>query len=224
MKNKKLILAIDGPAGAGKSSAGKLAAKKLNFTYLDTGAMYRAVALAVKENNISMDESNVSKLLPSLKIELIGDRIYLNSFDVSDKIRTPDMDLLASAVSRLKCVRDFLGSLQRQIGEKGHIVAEGRDMGTVIFPNAAAKVFLTATPEVRAQRRLKQLQEKGINADYEDIVRQIKERDVADSTRAIAPLKPADDAMILDSSDKDLETVVNIIVDFSRKQFKKVEQ
>ncbi len=224
MKNKKLILAIDGPAGAGKSSAGKLAAKKLNFTYLDTGAMYRAVALAVKENNISMDESNVSKLLPSLKIELIGDKIYLNSFDVSDKIRTPDMDLLASAVSRLKCVRDFLGSLQRQIGEKGHIVAEGRDMGTVIFPNAAAKVFLTATPEVRAQRRLKQLQEKGINADYEDIVRQIKERDVADSTRAIAPLKPADDAMILDSSDKDLETVVNIIVDFSRKQFKKVEQ
>jgi len=221
---KKMILTIDGPAGAGKSSAGKLAAKRLNFTYLDTGAMYRAVALAVKENNLNIeDEAEVSRLLPSLEIKLEEDKIFLNGVDVSSKIRLPEMDLLASAVSRLKCVRDFLGKLQRQIGEKGRIVAEGRDMGTVIFPDAAAKVFLTATPEVRAKRRLKQLEEKGIKADYQELVKQIKERDIADSTRDIAPLKPASDAMILDSSDKDLDTVVDIIVDFANKQFEKVE-
>jgi len=220
---KKIILTIDGPAGAGKSSAGKLAAKRLNFTYLDTGAMYRAVALAVKENNLRIDEDEVSRLLPSLEIKLEGDKIFLNGVDVSSKIRVPEMDLLASAVSRLKCVREFLGKLQRQIGEKGRIVAEGRDMGTVIFPDAAAKVFLTATPDVRAKRRLKQLEEKGIKADYQELVKQIKERDIADSTRDIAPLKPASDAMILDSSDKDLDTVVDIIVDFANKQFEKVE-
>jgi len=220
---KKMILTIDGPAGAGKSSAGRLAARRLNFIYLDTGAMYRAVALAVKENNLSMDEDKVSKLLPSLEIKLEEDKIFLNGIDISSKIRVPEMDLLASAVSRLKCVREFLGKLQRQIGGKGRIVAEGRDMGTVIFPDAAAKVFLTATPEVRAKRRLKQLEEKGIKANYQELVDQIKERDIADSTRDIAPLKPASDAMILDSSDKDLDTVVDIIVDFANKQFEKVE-
>ncbi len=222
-KEKKIILAIDGPAGAGKSSAGKLAAKRLGFTYLDTGAMYRAVALAVKESGVEIDEEYVSKILPHLDIELKDDKIFLNGVDISSKIRTPEMDLLASSVSRLKCVREFLGRLQRSIGEKGKVVAEGRDMGTVIFPDAAAKVFLTATPEVRAYRRLKQLKEKGVVADYDELVKQIKERDIADSTRDIAPLKPASDAMVLDSTDKDLNTVVNIIVDFSKKQFEKLE-
>lgn len=207
------VIAIDGPAGSGKSTIARLLAERLGFQYLDTGAMYRAVALAVHRNNLDPnDEDSVRKLLPTLSIDLRGDQVFLNAEDVSHLIRTPEIDLLASTVSKLPCVREFLTKLQRDFAEGSDIIAEGRDMGTVVFPETPYKFFLTASPEERARRRKKQLETQGEKVLYETILYQIKSRDKQDSSRSIAPLKVAQNAVVVDTTGKTIEDVLSEII------------
>ncbi len=213
MDRKKDIVTIDGPAGAGKSTVSRELAKRLGYTFLDTGAMYRAVAWAALEKGIDLaDSKGLEELCKGLELKIEASGIYVNSRDVSSLIRTPEIDRAASDVSRTPVVRDFLGKLQRQIGQKGKIVAEGRDMGTVVFPDARYKFFLTATPEERARRRQKQLEEQGKNVVYHNILMQIISRDEADASRSLAPLKPAVDAEIIDSSNLGLEEVIQRMI------------
>ena len=208
-----MIIAIDGPAGAGKSTISKEVARRLGFTYLDTGAMYRACALYVLSTGEDpSDERKVKDLLADVKIEFQDGRIFLNGEDVSSKIRTPQIDEAASKVSRLKGVREKLTELQRQVARDMDIVAEGRDMGTVVFPDAEVKIFLDASPEERARRRKRQLEEAGKIISFEIILHQIKKRDKADSTREIAPLAAAPDAVVLDTTGMKPEKVVERII------------
>ena len=219
MLDPKGIVTIDGPSGAGKSTISRGLAAKLHFTYLDTGAMYRAVGLALERQGIDLaDTDALKKCLAGIELTLApnGDddvRVLLNGEDVSQAIRTPEMGMGASRGSALPLVREKLTALQRQLGEKGSIVAEGRDMGTVVFPKAACKFFLNASAEERARRRQKQLAEKGQSVDYQEILDQISKRDYDDSRRALAPLKPAADAVMVDSSRMDIEAVIAFMVD-----------
>ena len=214
MLEPKDIVTIDGPSGAGKSTISRGLAAKLHFTYLDTGAMYRAVGLALERQGIDLaDTDSLAKCLAAIELTLTpnGDddvRVLLNGEDVSQAIRTPEMGLVASRVSANPLVREKLTALQRQLGAKGGIVAEGRDMGTVVFPKAFGKFFLNASAEERARRRQKQLAEKGQSVDYQEILDQISKRDYDDSRRALAPLKPAADAIIVDSSSMSPEAVI----------------
>ncbi|MFA7383577.1 MAG: (d)CMP kinase [Desulfurivibrionaceae bacterium] len=218
MLDPKGIVTIDGPSGAGKSTISRGLAARLNFTYLDTGAMYRAVGLALQRQGIDLaDTPALKKCLAGIDLALSpnGDddvRVLLNGEDVSPAIRTPEMGLVASRVSADPLVREKLTALQRQLGEKGSIVAEGRDMGTVVFPKAAGKFFLDASAEVRARRRQKQLAEKGQIVDYQEILAQISKRDHDDSKRALAPLKPAADAIIVDSSSIGPEAIIDCML------------
>jgi cytidylate kinase len=215
----KGIVTIDGPSGAGKSTISRGLAAKLHFTYLDTGAMYRAVGLALARQGIELDDTDaLKKCLAGIELTLVpnGDddvRVVVNGEDVSQAIRTPEMGLVASRVSAHPLVREKLTALQRQLGEKGSIVAEGRDMGTVVFPEAACKFFLDASAEERARRRQKQLAEKGQRVDYQEILDQISKRDYDDSRRALAPLKPAPDAILVDSSSMGPEAVIAFMLD-----------
>ena len=194
-------------------------AAKLHFTYLDTGAMYRAVGLAVERQGIDLtDTTTLQKCLDSIELTLVpnGDddvRVLLNGEDVSQAIRTPEMGMVASRVSANPLVREKLTALQRQLGEKGGIVAEGRDMGTVVFPKASCKFFLNASAEERARRRQKQLAEKGQIVDFQEILDQISKRDYDDSRRALAPLKAADDAILVDSSSMGPEAVIDYMLE-----------
>jgi len=218
-----MIITIDGPAGAGKSSVSRRLAAELGFTYLDSGAMYRALALYMLEKGVDIeDEAQVIRHLKDVNLQFRNNHIYLNSRDVSDLIRTPEIDAAASAVSRIPAVRKRLTHLQRIIGMQGDIVADGRDMGTVVFPEATYKFFLTASPEERARRRMAQLGEKGNNLPkLEIILQQIKKRDKADSIRKVAPLKAADDALVIDSTGLSFEQVVKRILDFIKEKRKK---
>ncbi|HEX9714666.1 MAG TPA: (d)CMP kinase [Desulfurivibrionaceae bacterium] len=219
MLDPKGIVTIDGPSGAGKSTISRGLAAKLHFTYLDTGAMYRAVGLALARQGIELDDTDaLKKCLAGIELTLVpnGDddvRVVVNGEDVSQAIRTPEMGLVASRVSAHPLVREKLTALQRQLGEKGSIVAEGRDMGTVVFPKAACKFFLDASAEERARRRQKQLAEKGQRVDYQEILDQISKRDYDDSRRALAPLKPAPDAILVDSSSMGPEAVIAFMLD-----------
>lgn len=214
MIDAKAIVTIDGPSGAGKSTISRGLAARLHFAYLDTGAMYRAVGLALTRQGIDLaDTDAIKKCLETIELDLVpnGDddvRVLLNGEDVSQTIRTPEMGMVASRVSANPLVREKLTFLQRQLGEKGGIVAEGRDMGTVVFPKAFRKFFLNASAEERARRRQAQLAEKGQSVDYQEILDQISKRDYDDSRRQLAPLKPADDAIIVDSSSMDPEAVI----------------
>ena len=214
MLDPKAIITIDGPSGAGKSTISRGLAAKLNFTYLDTGAMYRAVGLALEKQGLDLaDTPALEKCLDTIELSLLpnGDDdvlVRLNGEDVSQAIRTPEMGLVASRVSAHPLVREKLTALQRQLGEKGGIVAEGRDMGTVVFPTAVGKFFLDASAEVRASRRQKQLAEKGQIVAYQEILDQISKRDHDDSRRTLAPLKPAADAVIVDSSSIGPEAII----------------
>jgi cytidylate kinase len=212
------VITIDGPSGGGKSTVSRLVAERTGYSYLDTGAMYRAVGLYARNRGTDLsDNEQVQGMLDSVELSLLpgdGDtRVLLCGDDVSEAIRTAEMGLVASRISALPLVRAKLTDLQRIIGRAGRIVAEGRDMGTVVFPEAAYKFFLSASAEERARRREKQLADKGEIMSYQEILAQIEERDLADSTRAIAPLKPAADALRIDSTRMAVEEVVNFILD-----------
>jgi CMP/dCMP kinase len=215
MPEQKGIITIDGPSGAGKSTISRGLAARLGYTYLDTGAMYRAVGLQIERAGLDpgRDGEALGRLLDAVVLRLVANDggdvlVFLNGEDVSAAIRTPEMGLVASRVSAQPLVRQKLTELQRQIGSLGAIVAEGRDMGTVVFPRAAYKFYLDASPEVRARRRYEQLLTLGQRVDYEEILAQIIKRDRDDSSRALAPLKPAADAVIIDTSEMDIEAVI----------------
>ncbi len=206
------IVAVDGPAGSGKSTISKLVAEKYKLTYLDTGAMYRMVAFYSLEKGVDLDSpSEVELMLENIKIDIEGDKFILNGIDVSQEIRTPRVTSVVSKTASIKSVREKLVELQREIGNGKRVILDGRDIGTVVFPDAHLKVFLVASPEERAKRRLKEYEEKGIESDYESVLGSIKERDHIDSTREESPLKKAYDAIEVDTSFLSIEEVSNKI-------------
>ena len=209
-------IAIDGPAGAGKSSIAKILAKRMGYIYVDTGALYRAVGYFVVSRNISTTNSDaVVACLDSVDVQMKyvdgQQRVFTNGEDVTDKIRTPEISMAASNVSAIPKVREFLFDLQQDIAKNNNVVMDGRDIGTVVLPNADVKIFLTASPEERAKRRYKELIEKGQSAVFEEVLADVITRDHNDSTRATAPLKQADDAVLIDTSDLDFEQSVEAL-------------
>lgn len=211
---KKISVAIDGPSGAGKSTVARAVAAKYKFIYVDTGAIYRTVGLAAQLAGVdSKDKEGVIALLPGINIEMSYDesgvqRMLLDGKDVSGEIRTPRSSIYASDVSAYPEVRSFLMDMQRNMAEKYPVIMDGRDIGTVVLPNAEVKIFLTATSEARAQRRYKELIAKGVKDSFEDVLKDIQYRDAQDSSRAAAPLKAADDAVILDNTELSFEESV----------------
>lgn len=211
-------VAIDGPAGAGKSTISKKAAETLGYIYIDTGALYRTVGLAALRagKNLEDSESIKTVLTDELSVELKfidgQQRMFLNSEDVSEAIRTPEASMAASRVSAVLDVREYLFGLQKKLAKENNCIMDGRDIGTVVLPDAKVKIFLTASPEARAQRRYKELLEKGMDVKYEDVLSDMIERDYNDSHRAIAPLKQADDAVLCDTSELSLEESVELII------------
>lgn len=208
------VIAIDGPAGAGKSTVARALARRLGFFLLDTGAIYRSLALFAEQHGVSWaDGPRLGELAEQLPIRFgRGDEdgaVYLAEQTVTTAIRTPEVSLGASQVSAHPEVRSMLLGLQRQLSRSGPCVVEGRDIGTVVLPDAPLKIFLTASPEVRAQRRQKELEARGVRADVSDTRREQEERDRRDLTRATAPLKCADDAVLFDTSDRSLEQVID---------------
>ena len=206
-------IAIDGPAGAGKSTIAKKLAKNFGFIYVDTGALYRAIGLYTLRKGVDIyDEEGVVALLPEQEVDIRyvdGEQhVFLNGEDVNGLIRTEDVSMAASAVSAFAEVRKFLLHLQRGLAEREPVVMDGRDIGTVILPDADCKIFLTASPEARAKRRYDQLVEKGVEANYEEVLADLKQRDYNDSHREVAPLKLAEDGVELDTSDFTVEESV----------------
>lgn len=207
------LIALDGPSGVGKSSTAKRVAARLGWDYLDTGAMYRSVALAALRAGIgASDAGALAALLPAIRLEQGGGRFLLNGEDVSGGIRAPEVTALVSPLSADPGVREALVAQQRQIGARGRFVVDGRDIGTVVFPSACCKVFLTASVAARARRRYLELKAKGVAADEAEVARELEARDHRDSTRAIAPLKRAEGAWELDSSALGIDEVVDAIV------------
>ncbi len=209
-------VAIDGPAGAGKSTISKGAAKELGFIYVDTGALYRTIALCAVRNGIIDNSEEVVKMLDEIEVKLGFENgvqcVYLNGEEVSPYIRTPEISMGASKVSAIPKVREYLLDLQRNIAKENNVIMDGRDIGTVVLPNAECKIFLTATPECRAKRRYKELIEKGEDVKYEDVLADVNERDYNDSHREIAPLKPSEESVIADTSELTLDESVALIV------------
>ena len=215
-------IAIDGPAGAGKSSIAKILAKKLGYIYVDTGALYRAVGYFVVSRNVSTTDSKaVVDCLELMKIEMKyvdgQQRVFINGEDVTEKIRTAEISMAASNVSAIPKVREFLFDLQQNIAKTNNVVMDGRDIGTVVLPNADVKIFLTASPQERAKRRYKELIEKGQQATYEEVLADVITRDHNDSTRATAPLKQADDAVLVDTSNLDFEQSVEALYNIAKR-------
>lgn len=214
-------VAIDGPAGAGKSSIARAAAKELGFIYVDTGALYRAVGVYGLRNGIDNKNAEaVAGMLPHISVELKFrdgvQHVYFNGEDVSEEIRTPPASMAASDVSAVPAVRQFLFDLQRDIAKKNDCIMDGRDIGTVVLPNAQVKIFLTASPEARAMRRYKELQEKGAKDTYEEVLADLLQRDYNDSHRAVAPLKPAEDSITVDNSGLSLEDSIEQVLSVIR--------
>ena len=219
---KIINIAIDGPGGAGKSTISKAVAKKLDILYVDTGALYRTIGLFVRSKNIEpTDAEAVTAILPEISIEVKYENgaqvIYLNGVDHGDAIRTPEMSMYASHVSAIPAVRAFLLETQKQIAKTNSVIMDGRDIGTVILPNADVKIFLTASAECRAMRRYNELCARGQSVRYEDVLAEMNQRDEQDSSRAIAPAKPAEDAIILDNSDLNFEQSVDAIIEIVNK-------
>ena len=214
---KTISIAIDGPAGAGKSTIAKRLAKELGFYYVDTGAIYRTVAYFMDLLGIApKDIDGISRYIDELTIELEYDEdglqhMIMNGMDVTDDIRTPDISQKASLVSAHAVVRSMLLDMQRDVAKKHNVIMDGRDIGTVVLPRADVKIFLTASAEVRAQRRHLELQQKGSKDSFEKVLADIQKRDHQDSTRAIAPLKPAKDSVVVDTSELDIDGVVTAI-------------
>ena len=217
---KKIAVAIDGPGGAGKSTISKEIAKRLGIIYVDTGALYRTVGYYAREHGLSVDEAKVSDkitpMLDDINIEIKyvdgAQHVILNGEDLGDKIRQPDISMYASACSSVGNVRAFLLETQKKLARENSVIMDGRDIGTVILPDADVKIFLTASEQARANRRYKELVAKGSDVKYEDVLSELIERDRADSSRDVAPLKPADDAHLFDNSDYDFEQSVEYII------------
>ncbi len=213
LKNK-LIIAIDGPSGAGKSTLSKALASQLDYLNIDTGAMYRSVALLAQQRRINPhDESALKALCADLSIEFIrresSERVLVNDVDVSAAIRTPEVSLLTAQVAASPAVREAMLHLQRKMGEAGGVVLEGRDIGTVVFPRADVKFFLSATAVERGRRRFEELQAQGITVDLQQTIAEVEARDAADTARTLAPLMQADDALVVDSTQLSIEEVLN---------------
>ena len=221
-------IAIDGPSGAGKSTLSKMVAKEFGLIYVDTGAMYRTIGLFVQRNGVgSKDTENVVKLLPQISIEMKYDetgtqRMILNGEDVSDDIRLPQISIYASDVSAMPAVRAYLLEMQRSMAKTYDVIMDGRDIGTVVLPNAGLKIFLSADAEDRAARRFAELHERGIATTYVEVLKDINYRDENDSKRAAAPLKPADDSVIVDTTGNTLNDSFELISDLVRKHLEKV--
>ena len=219
-----IAIAIDGPAGAGKSTISKAAAKRLGFIYIDTGALYRTVGLAATRAGVEPKEGKeVEQLLSQITVELTfndkGEQVVLlNKEDVSGLIRTPEASMMASSISAVPSVRAFLLDLQRDIAKTNNVIMDGRDIGTVILPDAEVKIFLTASPEARAKRRYDELVEKGMDVKYEDILQDVITRDYNDSHREIAPLKQADDAVLADTTEVDLDGSIELIINIIKEK------
>jgi len=210
---KKLIIAIDGPSGAGKSTLSKLLAKKLGYLNIDTGAMYRSVALLAGEQEIDpKDTAALKNLCAAMSIKFVhgedSDRVVVNGVDVSAAIRTPEVSLLTAQVAACPAVREAMMMLQRKMGEGGGVVLEGRDIGTVVFPYADIKFFLSATAAQRGLRRYEELKEKGVDVDLQQTIAEVEERDAADTSRTHAPLRQADDALVVDSTHLSIDDVL----------------
>ena len=211
MSSRFYSVAIDGPAGAGKSTMARRAAKDLGFVYVDTGAIYRTVGYHMDFYGIGpRDTDGVTRLIGDVNIEIRYDgqgvqHMILNGRDVTDEIRTPEMSEIASAISAQKVVRDYLLEMQRELARKHHVIMDGRDIGTVVLPKADVKIFLTASPEIRARRRFEELRARGETASFEKVLDDLKKRDERDSTRKLAPRRPAKDAVLLDTSELDVE-------------------
>ena len=215
-------IAIDGPGGAGKSTVAKAVAAKLGIVYVDTGALYRTIGYYVRQKNVAPDSrEGVGALLSEISINIVyqdgAQHVYLNGEDLGDKIRTPEMSMYASAVSAIPEVRAFLLDTQRDIAKKNSVIMDGRDIGTVILPNADVKIFLTASEQCRAERRYKELIARGQNVTLEDVLAEMNQRDTQDSTRECAPTAAADDAMLLDNTGMTFEETVDAIVDIAKK-------
>ncbi|BBH26031.1 (d)CMP kinase [Intestinibaculum porci] len=212
---KKISIAIDGPAAAGKSTIAKMVAHNLGYTYIDTGAMYRCVAYYALRHNVNFhDEEAVNALLKDIKIGMLpGGRVTLNDEDVTSSIRANEVSMGASIVSSYAKVRSFLVSQQRELAKGGGVILDGRDIGTVVLPHAELKIYQVASIECRALRRHKENLERGIPSDLEEIKKEIADRDHADMTREVSPLKKADDAIELDTSDMTLDEVVAHVMD-----------
>lgn len=213
---KYVSVAIDGPSGAGKSTVARAAAAQLGYVYVDTGAMYRTIGLAVCRRGISgEDTEGIRSVLPDIRIGITyengAQHVLLNGEDVSSEIRTPEIAYYASRVSAVPEVREFLLNTQRDMAKNGNILMDGRDIGTVVLPNATVKIFLTATAEARAERRAKELAEKGQPADLATVLADIRQRDYQDSHRAVAPLKQAEDAILVDTSDIGLQESFDLL-------------
>ena len=213
-----IAIALDGPAGAGKSSIARRAAKALGYIYVDTGALYRTIGLAAMRAGVEPQpsaevDSLLSRITVSLEFNDLGEQVVLlDGEDVSSLIRTPEASMMASRISAVPAVRAYLLGLQRDMARTHNVIMDGRDIGTVVLPDAKVKIFLTASPEARAQRRYKELAEKGTDTTYEEVLHDVKERDYNDSHRAIAPLKPAGDSILVDTTELDFEQSVEAII------------
>ena len=209
----KKIIAVDGPAGAGKSTVSKIVARKLGYTYIDTGAMYRTVALKCNLECGMWNEELIEKVIEDIDIRLDeSGKVFLDGVDVTKEIRTPEVSRRASDVAKFGFVRKKLTELQREMATQGSVIMDGRDIGTQVLPNADLKIFLTATVEERARRRFEELKTKGVDTDFEQILREISLRDKQDSEREIAPLAQAEDAILLDTTNLTIDQVVEKIL------------
>uniref|UniRef100_A0A7C5Z821 Cytidylate kinase n=1 Tax=Caldicellulosiruptor owensensis TaxID=55205 RepID=A0A7C5Z821_9FIRM len=222
---KKINIAIDGPAGAGKSTISKLLASQLGYIHIDTGAMYRAVGLKVLRNNISPHDSRkIVEILNStdIKIKLVDGKqvVFLDGEDVTEEIRQPEVSMYASDVSKIREVRERLVKMQQELAKQKGVIMDGRDIGTHVLPNAELKIFLTATAEERAKRRFLELKQKGYNVDYYQLLDEIKKRDQNDMTREFAPLRIAEDAIVIDSTSLSIEEVLQKVLELFYKVVK----
>ncbi len=211
------IVAVDGTAGSGKGSVTKVVAERLNLVTIDTGAMYRSVTLAMLERNVGIEETDkIAEILKDIKIEFVEQgtdkKVFLNGKDVTLKIRSKEVNEFVSPVSTIKIVREHLAQMQREMAKSIDVIMEGRDIGTNVFPNADVKIYLDATPEERAQRRFRQNKENGIDIPFEEILKNVKERDYIDSHREIAPLTKAPDAVYIDSTGMTIEEEVDAVI------------
>lgn len=223
-----MVVAIDGPSGAGKSTVSRMLAKRLGYLQIDTGAMYRAVALLMSRANIDFDNlQSVENFCNTIDIRLESadgrQHVFANGQDVTEGIRTPEMSLLTSRISALKPVREAMMRAQREMGKNGGVVLEGRDIGTVVFPDAGLKFFLSASPEERGRRRFAELREKGEAVTLENTVQAVIQRDEQDSKRDLAPLKQAEDAIVIDSSSLDIQEVLDLMEKYFKEKNKSQE-